>query len=806
MSQSYLRDLNYKIQMEQMLLNQWGIEKPREASRKFELPTVEDLLNVSSKKESQNKALLRQQQIQAYLEKEKRPVIVNGQEYKFNRIAEPQLEDLKPINDTIVALEDDLVDIEKDINKTLQNIKIEQENITKLNKEIAKLIRDKSLREYRQQENINEVTKLDKLKKDITNKADEEKNKLKAERKSIPKDQREQKVDYQTKVDKIDDQTTKELEKIDAQIQILNDENKALESEKQQLEQDIKDLKNEISQKTKDIANFENDLLSLQANLDVKKDDLNATIQDLKEKQKENSIKIRDYSEELRRLNFGSFNVDRLPMESEEDYLKRLTDNALLPFDDSTTKTLSDIERNETFRNNLKLLFQSDSYIEQILNYLKMVNGEAIFVFNTYFNLFKDDYLKVYGYNNKALLDDPDQFIDLITRFTEQDNNNQPSLVTPLQDYEQKRIGSILQPITQKIEELKTDNLLTDLSYEEMVDELNRQKALPNADQQQIRQLETSVKQLSGTMKKLADFTPEKLNNGTVMKFTSPTTRQVVYLKYIIIEPTTIRLKKSNGIVKQLMKKPPIILTSNSGAVGSWEEKSNNDFVKFLESYFDLTNDEIINLLEVKNNKLHNLSGNLIMNFFTKNGLGLSETIKEDSQRKNLKLLKDNSSLIGMGITNNLQEYVKFGKYTLLLKKLVLKNILSLQKNNGLKIAGFKNYKVSDEFVNLIMKILKKESLSPHDISILKIGEREILDHLLSVAELNKTILTGSGAETLNKIKDQLKLIEGQIEAGNNNELLKDELYKTLFKLVHHGAITEMQARKHYKQIINDFF
>lgn len=811
MSQSYLRDLNYKIQMEQMLLNQWGLEKPREASRKFELPTVEDLLNVTSKKESQNKALLRQQQIQAYLEKEKRPVIVNGQEYKFNRIPEPTLEDLKPTNDTIVALEGDLVDIEKDINKTLQNIKIEQENITKLNKEIPKLIRDKSLREYRQQENINEVGKLDKLKKVITNKADEEQKKLLKERNSLSVEERNKTQDiFDANYLAVEDQAKKELEKIDAQIQILNDENKTLESEKQQLEQDIKNLKNEISKKQQDIANFENDILSLQANLDVTKDGLNATIQDLKEKQKENSIKVRDYSEELRRLNFGSFNVDRLPMESEEDYLKRLTDNALLPFDDSINKNLSDIERNDQFKNNLKLLFQSDSYIEQILNYLKMVNGEAIFVFNTYFNLFKDDYLKVYGYNNKALLDNPDQFVELVNRFTEPDINNQPSLVTPLQDYEQKRIGSLLQPITQKIEELKTDNLITDLSYEEMINELNRQKALPNANPQQVMQLESSVSQLSGPMKKLDSFNPTKLDNGTVMQFTNPKTGEIVYLKYInkqhfyaqYKEPQINKKTKGNKLEKWLSKSPPTLLISHDGNnVGKYEELSNKEFVVFLLNYFDLTEDDIKIILSTKNIK--QLSGKAILNFFGKYNLAPIEPMQNPS---NVKLLKDDENLVGMGITNNLQEFVKFGKYILLLKKLVLKNILSLQKNNGLKIAGFKNYKVSDEFVNLIMKILKKESLSPHDISILKIGEREILDHLLSAAELNKTILTGSGAETLNKIKDQLKLIEGQIEAGNNNPLIKDELYKTLFKLVHHGAITEMQARKHYKQIINDFF
>ena len=104
------------------------------------------------------------------------------------------------------------------------------------------------------------------------------------------------------------------------------------------------------------------------------------------------------------------------------------------------------------------------------------------------------------------------------------------------------------------------------------------------------------------------------------------------------------------------------------------------------------------------------------------------------------------------------------------------------------------------------MKLLKKENLTPYDINTLKINEKELLDNLLTLCELNKNIITGSGSETLKKIKDQLAVIEGQIESGNNNPITKDELYKTLFKLVNLGAITEREARKHYKQIVNDFF
>jgi hypothetical protein len=99
MTQTFLRDLNYQIQLEQMLFNQWGESKPREQNKKFELtttykkfelPSVDDLLN--NKKETQNKQLMRQEQIQVYLEKQKRPIIINGQQYKYNALPEPNLD------------------------------------------------------------------------------------------------------------------------------------------------------------------------------------------------------------------------------------------------------------------------------------------------------------------------------------------------------------------------------------------------------------------------------------------------------------------------------------------------------------------------------------------------------------------------------------------------------------------------------------------------------------------------------------------------------------------------------------------
>jgi chromosome segregation ATPase len=152
MSQAYLRDLNFQIQLEQMMLNQWGESKPREQSKKFELttsykkfelPSPEDLINI--KKETQNKQLARQEQIQLYLEKEKRPVVINGVEYKYNSIPEPNLDDIQPYKDSVNDLQNDINYYENEINKAKLNIEQSKDKIQQYNLDLNNLTQNKEI-------------------------------------------------------------------------------------------------------------------------------------------------------------------------------------------------------------------------------------------------------------------------------------------------------------------------------------------------------------------------------------------------------------------------------------------------------------------------------------------------------------------------------------------------------------------------------------------------------------------------------------------------------------------------------------
>jgi hypothetical protein len=64
---------------------------------------------------------------------------------------------------------------------------------------------------------------------------------------------------------------------------------------------------------------------------------------------------------------------------------------------------------------------------------------------------------------------------------------------------------------------------------------------------------------------------------------------------------------------------------------------------------------------------------------------------------------------------------------------------------------------------------------------------------------LNKKIVTDTG-KSLAGLKEQFKVIEGQIMAGNDNPEVLKELKDVLLKLNHLGAISLSGIKKYLKQ------
>jgi hypothetical protein len=143
-------------------------------------------------------------------------------------------------------------------------------------------------------------------------------------------------------------------------------------------------------------------------------------------------------------------------------------------------------------------------------------------------------------------------------------------------------------------------------------------------------------------------------------------------------------------------------------------------------------------------------------------------------------------------------EYIDFGDKKLLLKKLFLSNILSIVNKHNKKVNGFNNVKVSDTFIEIIYDMIHNKNYQSK-LNKINDNEKSVFDHLLKICNLHKKF-NGTGAVSIDKLKKDLQLIEGEIQAGNNNKILQKQLYDLLQKMVHYNLISSPQSIKHFKQ------
>ncbi len=828
MSDTYLRNLNLQIQVENMGLNSWGGEKRREPNRDFNLPSIETLL---SKKDLINRQQQKQDQIQLYLEKEKRPVVVGGVEYKFNQVTEPQLVDVvKPQQDleTIkIEIGNKINDIEQEIIN-LKNIengielmkeeKSELENLLNVSNSEKNILRV----EYDKLSNLNNAIESDLItyNQPLTTYDIEIASKDANTEQAIIDQLKEEKNKYFEKNKKF--YLEKELmkNKNNREIKKKLDELRNIERYINITESKIDDIElADLPKSYADKSKIETKIQNINAEYNLLINDYDGKEIQLKKDMNENKRKVTEYGDELRRLNTGSFNLERFYNETDEEYADRLKINSQLPFDNSTTANLSNIERNNNFKENMRNLFNDDAFIEKILNHYKSGQEHYIYTFNQGFELFKKDYLNLYGFNNKDIIEEPLKFIELVDNFCKPNESGQPSFLLPSKDIELKQQ---FDPILEKLGDIsKTFDPLEGLTEQDKTDRflLLDQKSKSKLTIDELKEYNILKKDFdtNNAMKNLlSGLSPLLLDNNKIISLEGKQENQgnIMYFRYTDedIKEYIKKTQQVKGIKEEIKEisngQSPIILTSMSGIVGSFEE--------FVATPTNIRNMVLYIIGDLINEQFKKIVKSIISNFFrgefTKykflEMLKLIEPNFTPTEIKDILILKTTGkkAKFGAGLKDDTPEYVQFGKYILLLKKLLLKNILSLHKKNHLKLSSFKNKKVSNEFVNLIFKLLDKQIITVQDLAILKIGEKEILDNLLGVCELNKKIITGSGLETLNKVKEKLNLIQGQIEAGNNNPIMKQELHDVLFQLVNLNAITERQARQHYKNICQDFF
>jgi hypothetical protein len=150
----------------------------------------------------------------------------------------------------------------------------------------------------------------------------------------------------------------------------------------------------------------------------------------------------------------------------------------------------------------------------------------------------------------------------------------------------------------------------------------------------------------------------------------------------------------------------------------------------------------------------------------------------------------------GSGLKQKNKHLHPFGNKHINIEKLK-NNQVDIRDNLGRVESKFRNVIVSDLFINYIKSILNNKKLTENQINKLSNHEQVLFHKLFSVVKIPPT----QKGFSLALIKKRIKLIEGEIIAGNDNKANLIELRDLLNILSKMGVISIKDARSHYNKL-----
>jgi hypothetical protein len=148
----------------------------------------------------------------------------------------------------------------------------------------------------------------------------------------------------------------------------------------------------------------------------------------------------------------------------------------------------------------------------------------------------------------------------------------------------------------------------------------------------------------------------------------------------------------------------------------------------------------------------------------------------------------------------NIPKLAQFGKIMINPYALYYQNTLIISTNGKNHLTGFRNVKVSDDFVSIIMKILNGGDPTHKELQKLDLAEKELYDNVIHLAHLHKKV-DHNLAQTRQAMKHRFELLNGEIGAGNTNKMLKKELADLVHKMAYAGMISHHQRFKFVKSL-----
>jgi len=132
----------------------------------------------------------------------------------------------------------------------------------------------------------------------------------------------------------------------------------------------------------------------------------------------------------------------------------------------------------------------------------------------------------------------------------------------------------------------------------------------------------------------------------------------------------------------------------------------------------------------------------------------------------------------------------KIGKKIVNMKKLMGRNILDIRHLKKGNIYGFPTATVSDAYVSHVKSLVSGKGVSEDDIKALSNGEQQLFHRMKHVAQIGGSFKDSSG---INALKERLKLVEDEINSGNDSTHLLVEAKDILKTLARQNIITKSE-------------
>lgn len=457
-----------------------------------------------------------------------------------------------------------------------------------------------------------------------------------------------------------------------------------------------------------------------------------------------NRERLREYEENLIEQNRGRLNIQRQPNESDDDYLTRMSEVADTRYDQVRADFEADMTQLKLLKANLKEIIRKESMIEAVV---KSFSHSDRFQLNKFFAFIKDRFTKQFGADNQNLT--ATEIIDLLKEFLQIGKYGANYELAQIEDDDEE------------------DETELNPSNFGLFDEELRHSTAGESDKFSVK------------------------NDGNSLEISNKQNGHRIFIRYV---------HKGNDTKKNM------IVYSNSGKEGSFEQllygKGRNSKVgvnTLLNHHMDMSKQEqdiILGGVDITDIVTHLTSRGIS----PKKAKVFKKTIDMGSYRTEKKIW-------GYGVeTAKIPKVCPFGKVAINLHNLFYKNILTVKHKNGINIPAFKNVKVSDNMVKLVMKQCQGQSIRRADYENLTVLEREIYDKLIYVAGLHKTTEHHSVDKSKENYKNRLEVIVGEIEAGNNNPDLLKQLYEILHTLVSFNVLANNEAKRYYNDYKNQYF